>query len=675
MPLTKIEEIVAPCGKPIVSRQVKIIMPAPRYLTKSRFKLARECPTKLYYTKKKEYPDTKLNDSFLAALAEGGYQVGELAKQYHPGGHDITTLDYEEAERLTNELLCEEKVVIYEPAIRFNNLFIRVDILIKDGNHFELIEVKAKSFDRDSDNSFLTKNGGIRSNWQPYLDDVAFQRHVLKGRFPYADIYSYLMLADKKAYCPVDGLNQRFRIVRDASNRTGIKVSSSLNDEDLREWILVKVPVDEYIDIIIEDESFLVQIERFADHYARDAKIPPSIGSKCGGCEFNCSKEEEAEGYKSGFKECWKQCLQWEDRDFDEPNVLEIWSERRKDQLIAAGKIKFSALTEEDFPLEGNGSPGLSAKERRWLQVEKAQLNDKVPYFDRAGMRLEMESWTYPLHFIDFETSMVAIPFNKGRRPYEAIAFQFSHHMVYEDGSVEHIGEYLNTTIGEFPNYEFLRALKRELENDNGTIFRYSPHENTFLNHIYKQLQSDEADIHDIKALCEFIKTITTATSSVSEYWEGERTMVDMWELVKRYYYDPKTRGSNSIKQVLPAILNSSTFLQEKYSKPIYGAEGGIRSRNFRDWRWLEIKNGEIVDPYKKLPKIFPDISDRTFKILTENENLADGGAALTAYGRMQFSEMSSEEREALAGALLRYCELDTMAMVMIYEAWRAMIL
>jgi hypothetical protein len=36
-----------------------------RYLTKSRFKLATECPTKLFYTRKKEYADQSLEDSFL----------------------------------------------------------------------------------------------------------------------------------------------------------------------------------------------------------------------------------------------------------------------------------------------------------------------------------------------------------------------------------------------------------------------------------------------------------------------------------------------------------------------------------------------------------------------------------------------------------------------------------
>ena len=103
----------------------------PRYLTKSRFKIGLECPTKLFYTAKPQYPNQSLEDSFLQALAQGGYQVGELAKHYYPGGHDITSLDYEEALQQTAELLAQNKVVIYEAAIRYNNLFIRIDILVK----------------------------------------------------------------------------------------------------------------------------------------------------------------------------------------------------------------------------------------------------------------------------------------------------------------------------------------------------------------------------------------------------------------------------------------------------------------------------------------------------------------------------------------------------------------
>ncbi len=63
-------------------------MPRPKYLTKSRFQLALSCPTKLYYTANPEYADLKQEDTFLQALAEGGYQVGELAKYYHHGVHE-----------------------------------------------------------------------------------------------------------------------------------------------------------------------------------------------------------------------------------------------------------------------------------------------------------------------------------------------------------------------------------------------------------------------------------------------------------------------------------------------------------------------------------------------------------------------------------------------------------
>ena len=58
----------------------------PRYLTKTRFKLACECPAKLYYTAKKENTDKKNTDPFMSSLAEGGFQVGELAKLHFPGG-------------------------------------------------------------------------------------------------------------------------------------------------------------------------------------------------------------------------------------------------------------------------------------------------------------------------------------------------------------------------------------------------------------------------------------------------------------------------------------------------------------------------------------------------------------------------------------------------------------
>lgn len=49
---------------------------------------------------------------------------------------------------------------------------------------------------------------------------------------------------------------------------------------------------------------------------------------------------------------------------------------------------------------------------------------------------------------------------------------------------------------------------------------------------------------------------------------------------------------------------------------------------------------------------------------------LADGGAAMMAYAYLQFTDLSDEKRIAYRDALLRYCELDTFAMAMIWEFW-----
>ena len=74
-------------------------------MTKSRFKLDLECPAKLFYTGKPEYANQSLDDSFLLALAEGGFQVGELAERTFPGGHEIDTLDSDGALARTHEWL------------------------------------------------------------------------------------------------------------------------------------------------------------------------------------------------------------------------------------------------------------------------------------------------------------------------------------------------------------------------------------------------------------------------------------------------------------------------------------------------------------------------------------------------------------------------------------------
>jgi hypothetical protein len=639
--------------------------------------MAVECPTKLFYTDKKEYLSQTNDDPFLESLAEGGFQVGALAREYFPDGILIDTMNYDAALRKTAELLKRDKVTIFEAAVRHKNLFIRADILVKDGNHFNLIEVKAKSIDTTDLDQFTNRKGEISSGWLSVMADVAFQKHLLQQAYPDCITIPYLMLADKNALSPSDGLNQKFRVVKDDNGRKKVDVVP-LSEIEKTQRILKQIPVDRFIDILHKQtftdcRSFVEEINYFSERYESDVKITPKISKKCGDCEFTSTPDEESQGFKSGYKECWKNAFGWQDSDFNDPTIFEVWDYRSKDKLINDGILKIADLSINDIDPAPDGKPGLSRRERQWLQIEKVQSGDTNPFFDTNNMQAEMESWTFPLHFIDFETATTAIPFNKGRKPYEGIAFQFSHHIVNADGSIEHAGEYINVERGKFPNYDFIRELKNQLEQDNGTIFKFSDHENTYLNIIYRQLKDDSAKINDRDALCSFIREITKSTDrneDQGEKWLGNRNMVDMCVLVKRYYYDPATKGSNSIKAVLPAILNSSSFLQSKYSKPIYGAPGGIRSLNYNNWQWLKLENSKVVNPYSILPNLFKD-KPEGLSLLTDDNTLNNGGAALTTYARMQFTEMSDYERNELTKGLLRYCELDTMAMVMIYEAWK----
>jgi len=642
-----------------------------RYLSKSGYKMALECPVKLYYRGKKEYANTKVEDPFLEALAQGGFQVEELARMEYPEGVLVEGehFDYDGAIATTNELLQQENVVIFEAAFAFENLFIRTDILIKNGDNIELIEVKAKSYNPNDPNTFVGKRGYIASGWKPYLFDIAFQQYVIKKANPTWKIKAYLMLADKTKRAQIDGMNQLFRIAKDAGNRTGI-VKLATNKSEFGATVLSKVCVDDIIGKIQNNDikfkhylDFEYGINLFATHYQADEKINwPLDYNACKKCEFKCT--DETTDKLSGFEICWNEKKGYTTDQFQQPNLFEVWNLRGQNYFEKHDIFFLKDVTEAIFKVEPTAG-SISTSERQWIQIEKAVKNDKTPYVLKDELKAEMKDWVYPLHMIDFETSTVAIPFHKGMKPYEQVAFQFSHHIIHESGKVEHKSEYINFEKGQFPNFHFVRALKDSL-GTKGTIFRYSTHENSILNAIYVQLnESNEADKFE---LMEFIQQISHSKSDSVLTWKGARDMVDLCAIYKKYCYHPSTKGSNSIKAVLPAFLKDSLFLKDKYARPL--GEINVSSSNFdTNHVWLSMHNGEVQNPYKTLKPLFQDWSnDQLDELLTDMEDLNNGGAALTAYGYLQYTNMSDDEREELKKGLLRYCELDTLGMVMIWE-------
>ena len=616
-----------------------------KYLTKTLFKKGLECPLKLTVN----YKSSEEKNEFLSALADGGFQAEELSRLHYRPGYLIDDRDYANSLKNTNDLLKKPDSIIYEAAFLHENLFVRTDILVKTGNVIKVIEVKAKSFDSTMNNVFINNSGRIRPEWRLYLFDLAFQKYVVQKSYPEYSIQSYLMLADKSKRASIDGLNQLFQITKNPNIRTGIDVKVE-SIEDIGDPIMEPRNLSGLINDIISKDihkihglSFKSLVENFTELYTNQKEI----------------NWKDYNGHVC--RECWMEQFNIGDKDKLRPNIYELWQFRNQKTLFKSNIFFLDQLQKSDFdePLETH----LSIKNRQLLQIEKRvneSLNKPVDfYLDVDNLRDEMLEWKFPLHFIDFETCTSALPFTKGRHPYEQIAFQYSHHIIYSDGKIEHKSEYINAEPGKFPNYDFVRSLKKDLEFDYGSVFKYATHENSILNAIYDQLiDSDETDKNE---LMDFIQSVTNKKENNKLIWRGERDMIDMCDLVKKYFYDSYMKGSNSIKVVLPAVIKICEFVNKKYSKKI--GEINTTSLNFsNDHVWIQDGN---LDPYSSLP--IPDFSTIT-KPVGDINKLNNGGDALTAYAKIQYLEMSSQERKIIKESLLKYCELDTLAMVMIYE-------
>ncbi len=655
--------------------------PTRRYLTKSRFKLAAECPRKLAYVGKREYLDRSQEDSFLAALAEGGYQVGELACLMHPGGVRVDELEHQVALDRTAALLKQDEVTIFEAALAFESFFIRVDVLRKRGLDFELIEVKAKSYSAREDGDFRGAKGQLTSEFLPYLQDVAFQRYVAQHALPGCRVRAFLMLADKEQHASVDGLNQRFRAKREGG-RLSVEVVPGTDLQSLGTPLLTKVSVDSQVDEILAGVltigpgqvlPFGEAVKTYAGAYYDDAPLEPVVTPACAGCQFKAGSWPRPGELKSGFHECWSHAYKWTAEDFEKGSVLDIWAYAGKAKLLAQGVVKLSQVTSEHLNFDGKppGQDGMTRRHRQWYVCKPEWPGGGAYFFDREAFALAAAKWKFPLHFIDFETSSVAIPFVSGRRPYETTAFQFSHHVMAENGTVRHMHDWLNVEPGVDPNYDFVRALRDALSDDDGTVFRWATHENSVLNRIRLQLLEANPSPADRDDLVRFIETITERKGQGKDKIVGPRNMVDLCAMAERYFFHPSTKGSNSLKKVLPALMHSSKVLRQMYSVPTYGGPG--ISRNFgQGVAWWQEKDGQVIDPYLLLPPVFDDVAAEEVEALEEglSEELREGGAAMAAYARLQFEDMPDAQRSAIKAALLRYCELDTLAMVMAAQAW-----
>ena len=698
----------------------------PRYLTKSRFKLALECPTKLHYAVEANgYFDKNKNNDFLQALADGGNQVGELAKfKYHPNpigeGITIEPLGYELALQQTKTKLSQSgRVVIAEAALLHAPFFVRVDILIQDkeAKTIDLIEVKSKSVTEETVASrFKNKSNRFDSGWLPYLYDITFQAEVARLNFPGYEIRPKLLLLDASKASDKDGLHQLFQIVEQLDPQSGnyraqIKVPVGLTRADIgRLDFLREIDVSDIVEELrhsaIDNAAHiptpyrknLTTFMEWSGQLQMNGELAfHGVSKACRACQF---RAPPGEPMLSGVHNCWKLALNQglihgdgnlNDRTL--PLSIDLWgggagSRSFADVVLEQGRAFLSDVREEDIqPRNTPEASGLSPLARRMAQVDCAIGKGKAFVIDRDRLK-EMNDWAWPLHMIDFETSAPAIPFFSGMRPYQTLAFQFSHHIMEKDegGKVQirHANQWIATEANYFPSIEFVRQLRKSLMPSGellGTVFRYHNHENTVLRNLQKKIaEIPLADAPDKQELIGFIDLITKSTGDEEKQigkYVGPKPMVDLHRLVQEGYYSQKAGGAISLKVILPAILHDVSEVADIYRQPgVYGKGLSIDSLNFGGSEghvWLQSEKGN--DPYKTLPGIFGaqhgKLNDMLARLAGDDEDdgvINQGGLAMTAYNYTQFNSLSASERQSIAEALLRYCELDTLAMVILVQ-------
>ena len=615
-------------------------------LSKSDFQLASTCPKKLVY-KKQGYPTTNDTNEYMEMLAKGGYVVGMMATLFYPNGVEITGNTQEAIEK-TNEYLKQENCVLFEAAIQSGVKLVRVDILEKIGNKINLIEVKAKSHDSEDDKNKQEKL------LAKYIEDVAFQYLVMTEALPEYEIHPYLFMPDKSKRTNIDGLIGWFTVLdsKDDSDKELEELPAQQKPRFRKPDVLFKYETDvnrsNYIEILKKDgllqlrpvKEKVLQIQDLirnrANNFIRILKdgiqdTDFAINKACKACEFKCDG-----AIKNGYKECWGSLADPDPHIFDLYYGGSVTNEDKQpylDELIALSRTSLYDIVPERLKNK-KGEIGVRAQ-RQMIQLKYTEEDKEWTSHELDSI---LNEFTYPLHFIDFETYTGALPFHEGMRPYELIAFQWSCHTIPYKGATPIHSEWIETE-GKFPNFAFAESLMKQI-GISGTPFMWATHENTVLRTILNQM---EIFSYTNSALSDWLIGITSDKSV-----KREGRLVDMNDLTRKYFFHPFMKGRTSIKKVLPAIWNNNIYLHQI---PF-----------FKDYSATDFEGG-IIDPYETLK---PDSTQ-----IDEEDAVAGGTEAMRAFQRIRFDDTLSQSRkDEIKRQLLEYCKLDTMAMVIIAHHW-----
>jgi hypothetical protein len=608
-----------------------------RTLSKSDFKLARTCDAKLYF-RENGYRDRREFDPYLAFLAEAGYMAEALAKAKYGDAIQLAYGgNFAEDFARTLEQLQKPNVTLFEATLLAGRRLARADVLEKRGNVIRLIEVKAKSIDGDEHREILSDGGKgvfwtrrkkpeIAAGWREKLEDITFQVLMLEEILPGVRVRPFLSLIDKSKRAAIDGIPSLFALDfedrPDGTRRlmTGRYVGDPTLVENLD--LITEFDVSEEVNALRDEvRTEAARFESMLDASLGEYMNGLQRSSKCAGCEFRGAFEKP-----DGFADCWGTLAA------AEPHFLELFSVGRARGPGDVPLVEWmwnarkSALIDVpvDTLVNKDGTVGAQA-ERQRRQVEYTRLGQ---VFVGPSLRQKIETIQWPAHFIDFETSRLALPSHAKMRPYGVVTFQWSCHTVSAPGVVPVHSEWLNTE-DLWPNQRFAESLRGAI-GDFGSVITWSPFENSTL----KQIIADLAEFgHDVPELVEWLKSV-------------EARIVDLHDWAKEDYFHPGMGGRTSIKVVMDALWNSDRRMRDQFQE------------------LTGIAPNDAKDPYYALATVAIDGAERSVR---------DGTGAMRAYDAMMYGPGRDDAatKERWAQLLKQYCHLDTLSMVLILEHWR----
>ena len=223
----------------------------------------------------------------------------------------------------------------------------------------------------------------------------------------------------------------------------------------------------------------------------------------------------------------------------------------------------------------------LSAAQRR--QVDGCISGEVL--MDRDALRQWLGALRYPLHHLDFETMNPAVPRYDGTRPFQQVPFQYSLHIQHEAGGPATHREFLAGGSGD-PREALVQQLLADIGPVGDILAYYASFEVSRLKELARDLP------HHAAAIAALLPRIKDLIDPFKEGW----------------YYAPAMNGSNSIKDVLPALVQDPEL----------------------DYHAL---------------------------------NIQEGTAASRCYGELAAGTYTGDVTQ-LRADLLAYCRLDTLAMV-----------